>query len=43
VLLVGGAKDLITSVTFQSHKQALCIERERPRWEGKVVAIRFMR
>jgi hypothetical protein len=30
VLLVGGVEDPITSVTAQSHKHDLCIEKERP-------------
>jgi hypothetical protein len=31
VLLIGGVGEPITNVTVQSHNQALCIEKERPR------------
>jgi hypothetical protein len=42
VLHVGDVEDPITSVTAQSWKQYLCIEKERPGWEEKVVATIFM-
>jgi hypothetical protein len=42
MLHVGDVEDPITSVTAQSCKQDLCIEKERPRWEEQVVATRFM-
>jgi hypothetical protein len=42
VLHVGGVEDPITRVTAQSCKQDLCIDKERPQWEERVVATRFM-
>ena len=42
VLLVGDVEDPITSVTAQSYNPDLCIDKERPRWEEKAIATKFM-
>jgi hypothetical protein len=41
MLPIGDTEDPVTSVTVQSYNQDLCIDKERPRWEEKVVATRF--
>jgi hypothetical protein len=37
-----GCGDPITSVTVESHNQALYIEKERPQWEEGVVATKVL-